>query len=108
MRVLRARTPTAHRRARRLVAAVVEAVAGRRPRRQVAPALTAPAAVGVGRAVAVLRTVRLGATRWCPTGARTAEVCGVLINQGGRVRALAARVEWADGRWRCTEFHVLP
>ncbi|CCH34821.1 Rv3235 family protein [Actinosynnema sp. NPDC047251] len=108
VRVLRARTSTAHRRARRLLAVVVEAVAGRRPRRQVARVLAAPAAVGVGRAVAVPRTVRLGATRLCPTAAQAVELCGVLVNRGGRVRALAARIEWTGDQWRCTEFHVLP
>ncbi|MEV0678222.1 Rv3235 family protein [Actinosynnema sp. NPDC050436] len=108
VRVLRARTPAAHRRAHRLVTAVVEAVSGRRPHRQVARVLAAPAEAGVGRAAAVLRTARLGVTRLCPTSGQAAELSGVLVSGRGRVRALAARIEWADDRWWCTEFHVLP
>ncbi|MBM7812986.1 Rv3235 family protein [Saccharothrix algeriensis] len=110
-RVLRARKPAPDRRAataHRLLAAVVEAVDGRRPLAQLAGVLTAPAAAGVGRAMAAGQGVRLGGVRLCRITHEVTELAGVVVTRRGRVRALAARMEWAGDHWCCTEFHLLP
>ncbi|MBB5955180.1 hypothetical protein FHS29_001750 [Saccharothrix tamanrassetensis] len=110
-RKLRARRPCADRQTttvRRLVAAVVEAVDGRRPLAQLTGVLTAPAAAEVGRARSSGQGVRLDGVRLCRISGEVTELAGVVVTRRGRVRALAARIEWRGDCWRCTEFHLLP
>ncbi|RKT57459.1 Rv3235 family protein [Saccharothrix australiensis] len=109
-RVLRVRRPVDHRAvtARRLLTAVVEAVDGRRPLTQLRGVLTAGTAAEVGRAVAAGEGVRLDGVRLCRVTHEVTELAGVVVTRRGKVRAVAARMEWAGDRWRCTEFHLLP
>jgi hypothetical protein len=97
----------------RLAQAVAEVLAGARPATQLSRVAT----------LDVLRLLerssgRLGARRDCPTRRPVvssvhvseprdgvAEVCAVL-DTGPRRRALAMRLEGADGRWRCTALQV--
>jgi hypothetical protein len=97
----------------RLAQAVAEVLAGARPAAQLSRVAT----------LDVLRLLerssgRLGARRDCPTRRPVvssvhvseprdgvAEVCAV-VDTGPRRRALAMRLEGADGRWRCTALQV--
>ncbi|MEJ2855975.1 MULTISPECIES: Rv3235 family protein [unclassified Saccharothrix] len=109
-RNVRATTPTPpdHRTAtvHHLLTAVVEAVDGRRPLRQLAAHLTPPAAAEVGKALG--QGARLNRMRVCRISPEVTELSAVVSTRTGRVRALAARMEWSGDRWRCTAFHLLP
>ncbi|WP_433265256.1 Rv3235 family protein [Actinosynnema sp. CS-041913] len=110
-RTLRARKPAADRRTttlHHLLTAVVEAVDGRRPLHQLTGILTPPAAAEVGKARSPGQGGRLDGVRLCRVSPEVTELAGVVVTHQGRVRALAARLEWTGDRWRCTEFHLLP
>ncbi|WP_199439443.1 Rv3235 family protein [Umezawaea beigongshangensis] len=92
----------------RLVAVVLEALDGRRPVAQLRGLLSDDVLLWV-RARARrsdvpsrLRTVRVGRP-----GPDAVELCGT-ASCGDRVRALVARLERRDDRWRCTVFALLP
>ncbi|MEU7531521.1 Rv3235 family protein [Saccharothrix sp. NPDC042600] len=108
-RTVRATTPPHDPRAatvHHLMTAVVEAVDGRRPLRQLADHLTPPAAAELGRALG--QGARLNRMRVCRVTPEVTELSAVVSTRTGRVRALAARMEWTNNRWRCTAFHLLP
>jgi hypothetical protein len=96
---------------RRLLVAVLEAMAGRRAPHQLAPHLSQGVFGGLvadlerpGRRVwaqpAVLRSVRV-----CEPADGVAEVSAV-VQTGARFRAIAARLEGLDGRWRCVRLQI--
>jgi hypothetical protein len=98
--------------ARRLLVGLLEARAGLRPLRQLSghlsPAVHAglmtelarvPGAAGAGRQ-AVLRSVHV-----CEPADGVAEVAAV-VSVGTRHRAIAARLEGLDGRWRCVRLQL--
>ncbi|MCS7481672.1 Rv3235 family protein [Umezawaea endophytica] len=93
--------------ARRLLMFVVEALEGRRSLGQLVGVVGEEAVrelrVGVGAGAG---RVRLGTVRVCRVGGGVAEVSGTL-GRDGRVRAVAARVEYLDGGWVCVVFKVL-
>ncbi|MGB9378836.1 MAG: Rv3235 family protein [Mycobacteriales bacterium] len=94
----------------RLILATLEALAGRRPVQQLMP-WTDDAVYAQ-----ISRTVRRRAVRTVPGAIRSlhigepadgiAEVCAV-VSGAGRTRAVAARLEGSDGRWRCTALRLL-
>jgi hypothetical protein len=99
--------------ARRLLTALLESLGGRRPLRQLAGHLSPAVHHGLlagdpERLVrqrawargAVIRSVRV-----CEPAAGVAEVAAV-VQAGARVRAVAARLENFDGRWRCTRLQI--
>ena len=53
------------------------------------------------QAASVAQRVWVRSVRVCEPADGVAEVSAV-VNQGGRVRAVAVRLEGTDGRWRCT------
>jgi Family of unknown function (DUF6459) len=96
---------------RRLLVAILEAMAGRRSPHQLAPhlshgvfiALLADLDRPVRRAwaqPAVLRSVRV-----CEPADGVAELSAV-VQTGARFRAIAARLEGLDGRWRCVRLQI--
>ncbi|WNV90581.1 Rv3235 family protein [Umezawaea sp. Da 62-37] len=89
--------------ARRLMVVVLEGVDGLRSLGQLAGVVSGEVLRGLS--VEVGRT-RLGRLRICRVGAEAVEIAGTVI-RGGRVRALAARVEFSGGGWRCVVFRVL-
>lgn len=96
--------------AARLVVATVEVLSGRRPVQQLMP-WTDDAVYGqIARAVKWRRpAVRPGVLRSIHVSEPAdgvAEVCAV-IGSGGRSRAVAARLEGSDGRWRCTTLRLI-
>jgi hypothetical protein len=100
--------------------AALETMAGRRPPAQLDRWATATAATGVaggGDRLGLRPAVRTAARTRAPSAALhsvhvsepaegVAEVCAVL-RCGDRYRALAARLEWLDRRWRCVCFRML-
>jgi hypothetical protein len=103
--------PDPHDAGRRVLATVLEALAGRRPLGQLGP-LTTP------RVYAALTSGRR--PRWCASGTApivvgpvhvcepvdgVAEVSAV-AHRSGRAHAVAARLEGLDGRWRCTTVQI--
>ncbi len=99
---------------RRLLIGIIETAAGRRPLPQLAALLSRSVAHGLGtdfeRAAqrrrphwthaASIRTVRV-----CQPVAGVAELSATL-QVGGRVRAVAMRLEARHGRWRCTRLQL--
>ncbi|PRY43874.1 Rv3235 family protein [Umezawaea tangerina] len=88
---------------RRLVVVVLEGVDGLRPLGQLAGVVSGEVLRGLR--VEVGRS-RLGRLRVCRVGVGVVEMAGTVV-RGGRVRALAVRVEFVDGGWRCVVFRVL-
>lgn len=102
--------------ASRLVQAVVEVLAGDRPATQLARwtaagvyyevqrmatrAARERAVFGRRPAAEVVRSLHVS-----EPAAGVAEVCA-LVERGGRVRALALRLEGLDGRWQCTALRL--
>ncbi|MFC5380291.1 Rv3235 family protein [Aquipuribacter nitratireducens] len=97
---------------RRLVQAVVDVVRGHRPPSQLlrwtTPEVYAElrqrvllehAATGRGAATAVARRPVVRSVRSAPAGSRALEVSAVVLD-GVRARAVAARLDGSDGRWR--------
>lgn len=102
--------------AARLAQAVVEVLSGDRPCAQLLRWTTegvhAELRLRAGRAARAGATVRLGsarpevrAVRLCEPADGVAEVCAVIAGPD-RCRALALRLEGADGRWLCTALQV--
>jgi hypothetical protein len=92
---------------RRLVVALLEVRAGRRPLAQLAPHLSPSVLAGLAEArlrgrwstpqPGTLRTLR-----GCEPVDGVAEIAAVVeLEDGGRCQALAARLESLDNRWRC-------
>lgn len=101
--------PTSH--ARRFVQAVMEALAGRRPEAQLQSWLSPAVFGGIRRAVQTAAARPAGPTpsvrsvRVSEPADGVAEVSAV-IRSGERYRAVAARLEGIDGRWRCVRLEV--
>ena len=96
---------------RRLLIAVLESAGGRRSPRQLAPYLSQAVFNGLvadlerperrgWAAAAVLRSVRV-----CEPADGVAELSAV-VQTGRRFRAVAARLEGLDGRWRCVRLQL--
>ncbi len=98
---------------RALVTAVLEALSGRRPFRQLAGHLAPAVHHGLLAAehetvlrqrawarTAVVRSVHVG-----EPADGVAEIAAV-VRTAGRVHAVAARLEGLDGRWRCTRLQL--
>lgn len=95
----------------RLVLATMEVLSGRRPVQQLMPWTDEVVYAQVGRAVR-----RRGAPGGVPRVLASlhvsepadgvAEVCAV-VTGGDRSRAVAARLEGSDGRWRCTALQLV-
>lgn len=94
----------------RLILATLEALAGRRPVQQLMPWTDDVVYAQVSRAVrhrtasttpGVLRSMRLS-----EPADGVAEVCAV-VSGSDRSRAVAARLEGSDGRWRCTALRLI-
>lgn len=94
----------------RLILAALEAMAGRRSVQQLMPWTDELVYRQVSRAV------RYGTARAVPGVLRSihvsepadgvAEVCAI-VSSADRTRAVAARLEGSDGKWRCTALHVI-
>lgn len=65
------------------------------------PAAGASSAAGVRSIPPTVRSVRV-----CEPVDGVAEVCALIRQHGGRVRAIALRLEGVDGRWQCTALQV--
>ncbi len=96
--------------AARLILAMLEALAGRRSVQQLMPWTDEVVYAQVSRAVrrrtastapGVLRSVHVS-----EPADGVAEVCAV-VTGSARTRAVAARLEGADGRWRCTALKIV-
>jgi hypothetical protein len=96
--------------AARLILATLEALCGRRPVQQLMPwtddAVYAQIARAVKRHRAATRPGVLRSLHVSEPADGVAEICAVIGN-GERSRAVAARLEGADGRWRCTTLRVM-
>jgi hypothetical protein len=96
--------------AARLVVAVLEALAGRRPVRQLVPwtddavyaqlSRTVRSQALTGSRPGVLRSLRIS-----EPADGVIELCAVVVD-ADRSRAVAARLEGADGRWQCTALQL--
>jgi hypothetical protein len=92
--------------AARLIVATLEALAGRRPVQQLMPWTDDAVYAQLSRRLrsrrhrpsgpGVLRSLRI-----CEPADGVVEVCAV-VTSPERTRAVAARLEGGDGRWRCT------
>jgi hypothetical protein len=100
--------------ARRLLVGLFEARAGRRPLQQLAGHLSRSVHAGLiaefERTTSTLgaalgRTTTLKSVRICEPADGVAEVSAV-IQVGPRYRAIAARLEGLDGRWRCVRLQI--
>ena len=106
MTAARRRPPARPRRAR--VRCPLEVLTGARPVRQLAPVSSPGLCAGLETSLAeVSRRMRplpgTSAACTCSGGEGAAEVCAV-VRRGGRVRALALRLERRGGTWQCTAF----
>jgi hypothetical protein len=97
---------------RRLLVAIIESMAGRRSLRQLAPHLSAAVHHGLAtdteRAARHRKWVRSASVRRvrvCEPADGVAELAAV-IQCATRYRAMAARLEGLDGRWRCTRLEI--
>ena len=95
---------------RRLLVAILEATSGRRPLNQLAQHLSQ----GVLNGLIIDLNRRPGWMKH-PAAIRTVRVCepadgvaelAVVVQTGARVRAIAARLEGLDGRWRCVRLQI--
>lgn len=98
--------------ARLLVQATFEALSGRRSVAQLqkwtSPSVYADLSrrirarrrAGAGGTPAVVRSVHI-----CEPADGVAEICAV-VRDGARFRAVAARLEGIDGRWRCVQLQI--
>ena len=96
---------------RRLLVAILEAMAGRRSPHQLAQHLSH------GVFIALLADLDRPARRaWAqPAVVRSVRVCepadgvaelSAVVQAGARFRAIAARLEGLDGRWRCVRLQI--
>jgi Family of unknown function (DUF6459) len=95
---------------RRILIAVLEARAGRRPLAQLTPYLSGAVHRGLTADVE-----RHRAPTGAPFGIRSIHVCepadgvaeiAAVLQCGPRYRAIAARLEGLDGRWRCVNLQI--
>lgn len=95
--------------AARLVVATMEVLSGRRPIQQLMPWTDDAVYAQLSRTVRTRRRVGGPATlrslRISEPAPGVAEVCAV-VGGAQRSRAVAARLEGADGRWRCTALQL--
>ncbi|MBV9594891.1 MAG: hypothetical protein JO147_13975 [Actinobacteria bacterium] len=96
--------------ARRLLVAILEVRAGRRPVGQLSAQLSAGVLAGLSRelgrhSIHSRRTARLQSVHVCRPAPGVAEVAAV-VHQGRRVHAVALRLETRQGRWRCVRLHL--
>jgi hypothetical protein len=105
----RADLPDPARWAARLVQATVEVLAGRRPLQQLMPYtddyVYAQLTGRLRRRRGPGRPPLLCSVHASEPRDGVAEVCAV-VRESGRVRAIAARLEGYDGRWRCTALQL--
>jgi hypothetical protein len=90
---------------RRLVIALLETRAGRRPLRQLAAHVSPSILAGLAESMQrgqwqASHPGAIRALRSCEPADGVAEIAAV-IDMGARCQALAARIEGLDGRWRC-------
>jgi hypothetical protein len=94
---------------RRMIIGVLEARSGRRSLHQLAGLLSAGVYGGLSRQLAQGRTqpgdFRIRSVHASEPAAGVAEIAAV-IQSGPRVRAVAARLESLDGRWRCVRLQI--
>jgi len=99
--------------ARQMVIAVLAARSGHCPPQQLSRWLTRGVQLGVTRDLS--RTVSKRRTASPPSRVRTVRVCepapgvaeiAAVVQSGGRVRAIAARLEGRDGDWRCVRLQI--
>jgi hypothetical protein len=96
---------------RRLLVAVLEVLAGRRPPHQLSRHLSHGVLAGLAADLE-----RGNRRSWSgPTALRSVRVCepadgvaelAAVIQMGARFRAIAARLEGLDGRWRCVRLQL--
>jgi hypothetical protein len=105
----RADLPDPTRWAGRLVQATLEVLAGRRPLQQLMPYTDERVYIQLTgrlrRRTGPSSPPMLCSVHACEPRDGVAEVCAV-VRHGGRVRAVAARLEGFDGRWRCTALQL--
>lgn len=99
---------------RRLLIGLIESADGRRPLHQLASLLTPSIGRGIGaefdRDAAIgtphwLHSAAVVSVRGCEPAHGVAELCAA-VRTGGRVRAIALRLEEHRGRWRCTRLQL--
>ncbi|MDP9239311.1 MAG: Rv3235 family protein [Actinomycetota bacterium] len=95
--------------AARLVVATMEVLSGRRPVQQLMPWTDEAVYAQLSRTVRARRRIggpgTLRSLRISEPAPGVAEVCAV-VGSAQRSRAVAARLEGADGRWRCTALQI--
>jgi hypothetical protein len=96
--------------ARRLLVGLLEARAGRRPLQQLAAHVSRPVHAGL-----IAEFERQNSTLGYPAVVKSVRVCepadgvaevSAVIQVGPRYRAIAARLEGLDGRWRCVRLQI--
>lgn len=110
--ITRGELPDPGRWARRLLVAVLETRAGQRPPRQLSGYLSPSVQAGlmsslnrVPAPAAGHRQVTVTTVRVCEPAAGVAEISAVVFT-GSRYRAIAARLEAVDERWRCVRLQL--
>ncbi len=105
----RAELPDARRWAARLIVATLETLAGRRPVQQLMPWTDDAVYAQLSRKVRSRRAAggpgALRSLRISEPADGVVEICAVVAG-ADRCRAVAARMEGADGRWRCTAMQL--
>lgn len=93
---------------RRLLIAALEALGGRRSPQQLAPHLSHAVLTGLlggSQRAAWAQPAALRSLRVCEPADGVAEISAV-VQVGPRFRAVAARLEGLDGRWRCVRLQL--
>jgi hypothetical protein len=95
---------------RRILIGVLEARAGRRSAHQLAPFLSPSIQAALARDASRPRTSNsapraIRSIRVCEPADGVAELAAV-VQVGARFRAIAARLEGLDGRWRCVRLQI--
>lgn len=99
---------------RRLLIGMIETAAGRRPLRQLATLLSPSVTRGIGTDFE--RSAKSGTPHWLHRASvrslrvaepaqGVAELCAT-VDTGGRIRAVAMRLEEHHGRWQCTRLQL--
>jgi Family of unknown function (DUF6459) len=100
--------------ARRLLIGMIETAAGRRPLHQLTPLLSPSVTRGIGADFE--RAAQAGTPHWLHRASvrsvraseparGVSELCAT-VDTGGRIRAIAMRLEEHHGRWRCTRLQL--
>lgn len=93
---------------RRLLVAALEALGGRRSPQQLAPHLSHSVLTGMlggSQRETWTQPAALRSLRVCEPADGVAEISAV-VQVGSRFRAVAARLEGLDGRWRCVRLQL--